>query len=95
MKKVFEGSNVEGLIQDIFAHIKKNKERENAQMSESCFILDHTMNLYVNFHEVALAQGDSYTELSEWIAKEKEGSNPKSNNRQCFKSSTNIKAKGL
>ena len=64
-------------------------------MSESCFILDHTMNLYLNFHEVALAQGDSYTELSEWIAKEKEGSNPKSNNRQCFKSSTNIKAKGL
>ena len=40
-------------------------------MPESGFTLDHVINLHTNFHTLALIWGSSYTELPEWIAKEK------------------------
>ena len=48
-------------------------------------MLDQIMHLHINFHKLALTQGNSYTELPEWIAKKKTVTNPKHKDQQCFK----------
>ena len=52
MTEFFEGSDTDGLIQRMFAHIKT--EVENPRMPESGFTLDQIMHLHINFHKLAL-----------------------------------------
>ena len=61
MTEFFEISDINDLIQRMFKHIKT--QVENPKMPESGFSIDKIMDLYINFHKLALAQGGSYTEL--------------------------------
>ena len=67
MKELFESSNIEELIQRIFAHIKTREE--NPRTIESGFTLVQIMHLHISFQLLALIRGSFYTELPEWIAK--------------------------
>ena len=46
----FEGSNMEELIQRMFAHV--NTQVENLQIPESGFTLDNIMPFHINFHRL-------------------------------------------
>ena len=61
MTKVFEGSDINDLIQRMLAYIKT--QVENPRMPESGFSLDKIMHLYIKFHRLALIRGSSYIEL--------------------------------
>ena len=61
MTEFFEISDINDLIQRMFAHIKT--QVENPKMPESGFSIDKIMDLYINFHKLALTQGGSYIEL--------------------------------
>ena len=61
MTELFEGSDINDLIQHMFAYIKT--QVENPRMPESGFSLDKIMHLYIKFHRLALTRGSSYIEL--------------------------------
>ena len=63
MTKFFEGSDINDLIQRMFAHIKT--QAENARLSESDFTLDQIMHLHVNFPRLALIRRSCYMKLPE------------------------------
>ena len=83
MKKFFEGSNINDLIQGMFARIKT--QVENPRMPESGFSLDKIMHLYINFHRLVLIRCGSYTELPKWLKSKKAVINPQNKDEQCFK----------
>ena len=53
MKEFFEASNIEELIQRMFAHIRR--QVENPCIYEISFVLDQIMHLHINFYKLALA----------------------------------------
>ena len=83
MKEFFEGSNIEELIQRMFAHIRR--QVENPCIYEISFILDQIMHLHINFYKLALALtgGRYYAELVD--SKKQCSNNPKDSNEECFK----------
>ena len=84
MTEFFNGSNIEELLERMFAHIKT--QTENPKFPESEFTLDHIMHLYINFHKLALTRGSSYIQVPEWIAKKKAVLNPQNrDDEECFK----------
>ena len=52
MTEFFEGSDIGGLIQRMFEHIKT--QVENPRMPENGFSLDQIMQLHINIHKLAL-----------------------------------------
>ena len=83
MAEFFEGSDINDLIQLMFAHIKT--QVENPRMPESGFTLDQIMHLHINFHRLTLKRGSFYMKLPEWIEKKKAVINPKNEDEECFK----------
>ena len=83
MTEFFQGSDISGLIQGILAHIKA--QAKNPRMSESDFSLDKIMDLYINFHRLALTWGGSYTELLKWLKSKKAVISLGDNDEGCFK----------
>ena len=69
MTEFFNGSNIEELLERMFAHIKT--QTENPKFPESEFTLHHIMHLYINLHKLALVRGSSYIQVPEWISKMK------------------------
>ena len=57
MREFFEGSDIDGLIQRMFAHIKM--QVENQRMPGCGFTLDQIMHLHINFHKLVLTRGSS------------------------------------
>ena len=78
----FEGSDIDGLIQRMFTHIKT--QVENSRMSESGFMLDQIMYLPINCHKLELTRGSCNIKLPEWIARKKADINLKKNDEKCF-----------
>ena len=83
MTEFFQGSDISGLIQGMLAHIKA--QAKNPRMSESDFSLDKIMDLYINFHRLALTWGGSYTELLKWLKSKKAVISLRDNDEGCFK----------
>ena len=83
MTEFFEGSNINDLIQGMFAHIKT--QVKNPRMPESGFSLDKIMHLYISFHRLVLTRGRSYTELPKWLKSKKPVINPQNKDEECFK----------
>ena len=54
-------------------------------MLESGFSQDKIMNLYINFHRLALTQGGSYNQLPKWIKSKRAVINPQNKDEECFK----------
>ena len=75
MMEIFQGSDVEELIEHMFAHIKS--QIENPVLPASGFTLDSTMHLDINFHKPVMTWTSSCIKLSSWITLEKVVVNPK------------------
>ena len=58
----------------MLAYIKA--QIENPKFPGSGFTLDKIMNLYMNFHRLALTRGGSYIELPKWLKSKKAVINP-------------------
>ena len=83
LTEIFEGSDINDLIQRMLEHIKT--QVENPRMPESSFSLDKTMYLYINFHRLALTRDSSYTELSQWLKSKKVVINPQNKDEEYIK----------
>ena len=83
MTEVFEGSDVETILKDMFTHLKTQVEHPALPKSE--FTIDHIMHLDIDFHKLELTRGDSHIELPEWLAIKKAVINPKNKDKECFK----------
>ena len=68
----------------MFAHIKT--QTENPAVSDSDFVVNSTMHLDINFHELRFARGSLYIESPGWITKKRAVINPKNEkDEECFK----------
>ena len=83
MTEILEDSDINDLIQRMFAYIKA--QTENPKFPESGFSLDKIMHLYINFHKLELTRGGSDIELSKWIKSKKAVKNPENKDEECFK----------
>ena len=83
LTEIFEGSEINDLIQRMLEHIKT--QVENPRMPESSFSLDKTMYLYINFHRLALTRDSSYTQLPQWLKSKKVVINPQNKDEEYIK----------
>ena len=83
MTEIFQGSDAEGILKSMFAHIKT--QVEHPALPKSGFTLDHIMHLDIDFHQLELTRGASHIELPKWIAEKKAVINPKNEDEECFK----------
>ena len=79
MLEVFQGSNLDEVIDEVFANQKPALEN-------SRFVFDRVLFLAVNFHQFNLTQGSSYLPLPGWISHKKAVINPQNmEDEECFK----------
>ena len=83
MVEVFQGSDVEEILQGMFAYIKT--QIEHPALPKSGFTLDRIMHLDIDFHKLELTRGSSYIELPKWIGEKKAVINLKNKDEECFK----------
>ena len=85
MTEVFQDSNTEELLQNMFAYIKT--QIENPKLPKSGFTLDSITQLDTGFHKLRLTRGSSYIQVPEWITKKKAVKiNPQNRyDEECFK----------
>ena len=84
MTEIFQGSNLDEIINETLAHMKM--QIENPALINSRFMFDEVLFLDVNFHQLNLTRGSSYIPLPNWIVSKKRVINPKNeNDEECFK----------
>jgi len=83
MIEVFQGSDIEELLRDMFANIKT--QVEHPALPRSGFTLDYIMHLDIDFHRLILTRGASYIQIPKWIEQKKAVINPKNTDEECFK----------
>ena len=84
MTKVFQGSDLGKIIEEIFAHMKAKVE--NPTLANSRFVFDQVLFLDINFHKLNLTRGSSYLHLPDWISGKKAVITQKNEeDEECFK----------
>ena len=83
MMEIFQGSNIDEILEKMFAYIKT--QTENPKFPKSSFTLDSIMHLDISFHKLELTQGSSYIDLPAWIVNKKAVINPQNEDEKCFK----------
>ena len=84
MTEIFQGSDLNEIVNEMFAHMKT--QIENPALTNSRFVFDEALFLDVNFHQLNLTPGSPYIPLPSWIASKKAVINPKNeNDKKCFK----------
>ena len=84
MTEICQGSNLDEIVDEMIAHMKK--QIENPALANSRFRFDEVLFLDVNFHRLNLTRGSSYIPLPSWIANKKVVINPKNeDDEECFK----------
>ena len=84
MTEIFQGSDLNEIVNEMFAHIKM--QIENPALKHSRFRFDEVLFLDVNFHQLNLTRASSYLSLPSWISMKKAVINPKNkNDEECFK----------
>ena len=84
MMEIFQGSDMEEILEKMFAYIKTQMEKP--KFPKSGFILDSIMHLDISFHELQLTRGSSYINLPAWVKDKKAVFNPKNeHDEECFK----------
>ena len=84
MTDIFQGSNLNEIVNEMFTHMKT--QIENLAFRNSRFVFDDVLFLDVNFHQLNLTRGSSYISLPDWIVSKKAVINPKNeNDEECFK----------
>ena len=84
MTEFYQGSIFDELIDEMFAHMKK--QIENPSLPKSGFVLDKILYMDVDFHKLKATKGSSYIPLPDCLAKKKAIINPKNEkDEECFK----------
>ena len=84
MMEIFQGSNIEEILEKMFANIKT--QVENPKLPESGFEFVRIIHLDISFHKLQLTRGSSYIDLPVWIASKKAVLNPQNKkDEECFK----------
>ena len=84
MMEIFQGSNIDEILEKMFTYIKT--QTENPALPKSGFTLDSIMHLDISFHELQLTRGSTYINLPAWIANKKAVINPQNQkDEECFK----------
>ena len=84
MTEVFQDSDIEKILETMFAYVKT--QTENPALPDSEFKIDHIMHLDIDFHQLQLIHGGSYIDLPAWIKMKKAVINPKNEeDEECFK----------
>ena len=65
MAEFFDATYINDLIERMLAYIEA--QTENPEFPQSGFKLDEIMQLYINFHRLALTRVGSYIELPKWF----------------------------
>ena len=83
MTNLYQGSNLDALVDGMITHTKA--QIENPALLNSRFRLNAVLFLDANFHWLNLTRGSSYLPLPDWIAKKKGIINPQNDDGECFK----------
>ena len=78
MTEIFQGSDLNEMINEMFAHMKT--QIENQALANSRFKFDEVLFIDVNFHQLNLTREISFLPLPGWIAKENALIYPKNEN---------------
>ena len=83
MTEVHQGSDLDGIVDGMIAHMKM--QIENPTLANSRVRFNEVLFLDVNFHRLNLTRGSSYVPLPDWVAKKKAIINPHTDDEECFK----------
>ena len=84
MTDVFQGSDLNNIVNEMFAHMKT--QNENPALANSRFIFEEVLFMDINFHQLNLTGGNSYLSLPNWLSSQRTIINPKNDNdEECFK----------
>jgi len=84
MTQVFQGNNLDEILEDMFSHMKT--QIEHPALPRSGFTIDKILHLDVDFHKLNLTRGSSYLPLPNEILIKKAIINPiNKKDEQCFK----------
>ena len=83
MTEIFQGSNLNEIVNEMFAYMMT--QIENLALTNSRFMFDEVLFLDVNFHQLNLTRGSSYIALPNWLVNKKAVINPKNeNDEECL-----------
>ena len=84
MTDIFQGSDLNEIVSEMFAHMKT--QIKNPALANSRFKFDDVLFLYVNFHQLNLTRGNSHLPLPDWMANKRAVINPKNeSDEECVK----------
>ena len=84
MTDIFQGSNLNEIVNGMFAHMKM--QIENPVLANSRFRFDEVLFLDINFQQLNLTRGSSYLPLPDCVSRKSAVINPKNeNDEECFK----------
>ena len=84
MTEIFQGSDLDEIVNEMLAHMKT--QIENPALTNSRFVFDEILFLDVSFYQLNLTRGSSYIPLPSWITNKKVVINPTNeNDEECFK----------
>ena len=84
MMEVFQGSDLNEIIDKMFAHMKT--QVKNPALANRRFVFNPVLSLDVSFHQLNLLQGSSYLPLPGWILSKKAIINPQNEeDEDCLK----------
>ena len=84
MMEIFQGSDLNEIIEEMFAHMKT--QIESPALMNSRFRFNEVLFLDASFYPLNLTRGSSYIPLPSWIVSKKAVINPKNeNDEECFK----------
>ena len=84
MTDIFQGSDLNEVMEEMFAH--KKTQIENPALANSRFRFVEVIFIDVNFYQLNLTRGSSHLPLPDWIANKKAVINPTNDNdEECFK----------
>ena len=84
MTDIFQCSDLNEIINEMFAHIKT--QIENPALANSRFRFDEVLFLDINFHQLNLTRGSSYLPQPDWVSRKGRVISPKNeSDEECFK----------
>ena len=86
MTDIFQGSDLNKIVNGMFAHMKMKMQIKNPALANSRFRSDEVLLLDINFHQLNLTRGCSYLPLPDWMANKRSVVNHQNeSDKKCFK----------
>ena len=67
MTDIFQGSDLNEIVNEMFAHMKT--QIENPALANSRFRFNELLFLDINFHQLNLTRGSFYLPLPDWVSR--------------------------